>query len=535
MGENGYGYAELLYSDGFVTELVYEASETSGVVALYYPHPAYVKDSLYGYYTHDLQTNTLTFVQYTGETESGYASESLYLCDDYYGEWICNLPELQNVEFEFNGFGLYSYLGGNGTVTLIENGERTVVNYSLDSSLKGKFAYKGAMYEMEYDENTKTIILSLAANAALERKDEFAGVKFVDLDGNSYLFDGKSALDFGGKLTAGEKKYTYFPAENGYDVFDGATKVGMVTKENKYYLLTLGDEATELYIANEFMGDWAISNQYTLFHIGPTDLNGVVKANFKGNSVELTYLDPATLTFRYREDKMPITYYVFVIFDEYTNENVLVLSEFTNLMAGDYFICSKVNDLFGTWSWNSDNGKTTLAFDGVTSGYINGYAELTLTLNTMSVVTEYFYAIRENGIVMWSREAMAERTWYFRLDFVAKEDLEEAAKQKDAFVLRDKDGNVVNVLLRAEVDGLYLTEAFDEKGNEYLFDGEGKLLVNGEEKYSYKIKAYNSNNTATLEVTDLTTGKTYEATLDYEDATHILFTLGEEIVEETEE
>ena len=528
------GVAELLYTDGFRVDLVYEVSETSGVVAVYYPHANYWKDSLYGYFTLDLPSNTLTFVQYTGETESGYASESLYLCDDYYGEWICNLPALQNVEFEFNGFGLYSYLGVNGTVTLIENGERTVVNYALDSSLKGKFAYKGVMYEMQYNEDTKTVVLSLAADAVLERKDEFAGVKFVDLDGNSYTFDGKSSLDFGGTLTVGEKAYSYFPTENGYAVKDGATQVGMVTKDSKCYLLTIDGNTTELYIANEFMGDWAISNQYALFHIGPTDLSGVVKANFKGTDVELTHLDPATLTFRYKEDKMPITYYVFVIFDEYTGENVLVLSEFTNLTAGEYFICSKVNDLFGTWSWNSDNGKTTLSFDGVTSGYINGFAELTLTLNTMSVVTEYFYAIRDNGIVMWSREPMAERTWYFRLDFVAKENLEEAATQKDAFVLRDEDGNVVNVLLRAEVDGLYLTEAFDEKGNEYLFDGEGKLLVNGAEKYSYKIKAYNSDNTATLEVTDLTTGKTYEATLDYEDATHILFTLGEEIVEETE-
>jgi hypothetical protein len=282
------------------------------------------------------------------------------------------------------------------------------------------------------------------------------------------------------------------------------------------------------------MGDWAISNEYALFHIGPTDLNGVIQANFKGVNVELTYLDPATLTFRFREDKMPITYYVFVIPDETTDENVLVLSEFTNLASGEYFICSKVNKLFGEWSWNSDNGKTTLTFDGVTSGYVNGFAELTLTLNTIEVVTEYFYAIRKEGIVMWSREPMAERTWYFRLDFVPEEEMDEASKQKDAFVLRNEDGEVIGVLLRAEVDGLYLTKAFDEKANEYLFDGEGKLLVNSEEKYSYKIKAYNSNNTASLEVTDLATGKSYEATLDYEDATHILFTIGDEIVESEE-
>ena len=535
IGEENTGEAKLLYADGFTTDLVYELSETSGVVVLYYPHATYFKDALYGYFTHDIATNTLTFVQYTGETESGYAQESLYLCDDYYGEWICNLPALQNVEFNFNGFGLYTYLGVSGTVTLTENGEETVVEYALDSSLKGKFAYKGIMYAMEYDEDAKTVVITLGAETSLERKDEFANVAFVDLNGNDYLFDGRSALDMGGKLTTAEKTYTYFPATTGYAVFDGETQVGTVTEGNDHYLLTLGENATKLYIANEFMGDWAISNQYALFHIGPTDTNGVVKANFKGSDVELTYLDPATLTFRYREGKMPITYYVFVIFDEYTGENVLVLSEFTNLMAGEYFICSKVNELYGAWSWNRDNGKTTLTFDGVTSGYVNGYAELTLKLNTMTVTTEYFYAVREKGIVMWSREPMAERTWYFRLDFVPENEMEEASKREDAFVQRNEQGEVLQVLLRAEVDGLYLTEAFDKDGNEYLFDGEGKLLVNGEEKYAYVVRAYNDDNTATLEVTDVTTGKTYTAILDYEDASHILFTLGEELVEsETE-
>ncbi len=531
IGESNTGLATLQYTDGFITDLVYEVSETSGVVAVYYPHANYLKDALYGYFTHDLATNTLTFVQYTGETESGYVAESLYLCDDYIGEWICNIPSLQNVEFDFNGFGLYTYIGMTGKITLTENGVRTVVEYTLDSSLKGKFAYKGVMYEMEYDEDEKRVVLSLGTDATLERKDEFANVAFVDMAGNRYVFDGKSALTIGGKLSVGNKVYTYFPDGESYKVLDGDEEVGSIVKGNNHFLLTIGDVATELYIANEFMGDWAISNQYALFHIGPTDTNGVIKANFKGKDVELTYIDPATLTFYYREDKMPITYYVFVIPDEYTRDNVLVLSEFTNLAQGEYFICSKVNNLYGEWYWTGDKGKTTLIFDGVTSGYINGYAEQTLTLNTLTVTTEYFYMVREKGIVMWSRELMAERTWYFRLDLVPEGEMEEAAKRDDAYVLYDENGNIKQVLVRAEVDGLYLTEAFDEEGNEYLFDGEGNLLVNDTAKYRYVIKAYNSNSTATLEVRDIATGKLYEATLDYRDPTYMLFVLGEEIGE----
>ena len=530
--DNNIGEATLQYTDGYITELVYELSETSGVVCVYYPHEDYVKDALYGYFTHDIATNTLTFVQYTGETESGYASESLFLCDDYHGEWICDIPALQNIEFDFNGFGLYTYIGLKGTLILTEDGVSTEVEYTLDSALQGKFAYKGIMYKIQYDEDTNRVILSLGADTILERKDELANVAFVDMQGNSYLFDGKSSLTIGGRLTIDDKVYTYFPDGDGYKVLDGDEEIGSVVKGSNHFLLTLNEKATELYIANDFMGDWAISNQYALFHIGPTDTNGIIQANFKGTDVELTYIDPATLTFYYREDKMPITYYVFVIPDEYTGENVLVLSEFTNLAQGEYFICSKVNNLFGTWYFTGDNGKTTLIFDGVTSGYVNGYAEQILQLNTLTVSTEYFYAVREKGIVMWSRELMADRTWYFRLDFVPEAEMEEAAKRNDAYVLYDENGNIVNVLLRAEVDGLYLTEAFDEHGNEYLFDGEGKLLVNGKEKYEYVIKSYNSNNTATLEVKDIATGKSYEATLDYTDTTHILFVLGEEIKED---
>ncbi len=533
---DGYGTAKLVDTDGFTTTLVYEVADVNDastlILTLYYSENGYEKATLYGYAEYTLLSNALRFVQPNEDSETGYAEDYLYLYDDYYGDWVCNDDSLRGVDFHFNGLGLYPYLGIQGIVTLTENGEETKVQYSLDSALCGRFSYDGKTYEMQYDEDLHRVHITLDANTSFERKDELANVKFVDMQGNEYVFDGKSSLTGGGKLTTKDATYTYLPAETGFAIYNASsTQVGSVKLQSNHYLLTIDGASTELYIANQFMGDWAISGQFALFHIGPTDTNGIVKAVYKGHDVEMTYLDPTMLTFQYKENKMPYTYYVYVIYDETIEDNILVLSEFTNLLGGDYFICSKANDLYGVWEYNGDDGKTTMTFDGVDCGYVNGYAQLVLQLNHLQVTTEYYYNIREDGIIMWSTEMMANKTWYFRLDFVPQDKLAEAENNPEAYLLRDENGKVINALLRAEVDSLFLVEAFDEEGNEYLFNGEGKLLVNGTEKYEYTIKSFNSNNTATLVVTDIATKEQYNATLDYKDSSYILFILGEKIVE----
>ncbi len=566
--ENGYGEATLVTSDGFTTNLFYEVSETKGYIALFEvlktvtpnnatPDPddtitTVSRGMLYGYACYNVNYNMLEFVLPNQEAEAGYVADMLYLFDDYYGEWVCEDNALGKadgdkdvtLEFIFNGMGLYSDLGfGNvkGSLTIVETVDgketKTTVAYTLDSSLQGSFPYGGKLYIVSYDELNRKIIVSLNADTELTRKDEFADKRLVDLDGNYCDLDGRSPLTTGGTLTFKDEDYTYLPATDGYDVKKNGALVGSMKKveADGCYRLTIDGTSTDLYIVNKFMGKWAISNQYDLFEIGPTDTNGIIKAKYKGADVELTTVDPGTLTFKYVENKMPYTYYVYVIEDEATGENVLVLSEFTNLFAGEYFICSKVNDLFGTWEWSEDGGKTTMKFDGVTSGYVNGYAELTLTLNYSEVVTEYFYSMRENGIVFWSRAPMAGKTVYFRLDLVDKASV---TSDKGYFELEGRtDGKV---LVRTEVDGLFLTEAFDREGNKYLFDGNGNMKamdendVVGEVKYTYEIKSFNADNTATLHVVDVETNVKYEATLDYKDATHILFTVGERVVETVE-
>ncbi len=544
IGNNGYGYASLIAGDGYATQLLYEESETAGVIAFYTPLKNDTKGYLYGYANYVATQNVLSFVYADGESTTGYANTLLYLYDDYYGEWVCQHPDFNGVNLDFNGLGLYSHLQLNslkGILTLTNGNETTKVEYLLDSALSGKFFYNNKTYQITFDTVSSTIYVEIvgntnpALNPSLKPKDEFGGLQLVDKTGTKFCdIDGRSTLDAGGSFSFEGTNYRYFARSGGYDVKTTASDdvIGSIVKEGNHYKLTLPGNVTELYVANKFMGDWAISGQYALFEIGPTDLEGVIHATFKGTPVQLTFLDSATLTFKYTENKMPYTYYVYVIPDEQTEEDVLVVSEFTNIMLGEYFICTKANQLFGTWEWKQDGGKTTLRFDGVTSGYTNGYAELILTLNHQEIVTGYYYAIRDTGIVLWSRETMAERTWYFRLDVDIR-----LQNDADAFLLRDSHDQIIGALTRTQVDGLYLTEAQASNGERYLFDGEGNMYLFDEDtltdtvKYLYTIKSYNADRTATLEVVDKATAVKYSATLDYKDATNVKFILGDAISE----
>lgn len=531
IGENGTGKATLLYDDGYVTELVYELSETTDFVALYLPHTKYWKDTLFGYFSFDVASNTLSAVLSDAGSATGYTAVSLYLYDDFEGDWICDAPELLNVDFHFNGLGLYAHLGSTGTLTLIEDGKETTVEYTLDSLQQGKFAYKGATYFLAFDEDSNTIKVTLGTTAVMQHKDEFANVEFVDLNGVSYVFDGRSTLQStGGTLKVGDKTYGYKQSDDGYVVCDGETEVGSIVKGKSTYVLTIGETKTDLYITNDFMGDWAMNGMFSVFSIGPTDLNGKIKAVFQGANVELTVVNPATLTFNFKDGQMPITYYLLVMLDESLGENVLVLTEDPTLLSGEYVVCSKADDLFGSWESVSDNGKTKLSFDGVDSGYANSTARISLQLTYFTSTTDYYYNVTEKGIVMWSQALLAERTWYFKIVPLTLDEYNALENKDDVFVQRDKDGNVVRALLRIEVDGLYLTEAKDTATHEvYFFDGEGNMLVGDEVKYTYVIKSYNADSTATLEVVNVATSKKYKATLNYQNNANITFTLGEEI------
>ncbi len=552
LNHDNFGKALFVDNDNYKTELYYAVAENTGnvvVVAFYYPNvnaagnTTGLQDALFGYATFNKAHNTLSLVLPSDETESGYASDTLYLYDDFRGEWISDNEAFKNVELDFNGMGLYN--GGSVTVTTLTTNKKTTTVYVVNGTADGvetTFSYDGNTYHARYDILTDQIHIDLSGGY-MERKDSLAGVPFIDEEGTKYSFNGRSALGEGVlKITSktGTSTYSYSVNGTGYDLFDGTTKVGSMVEVENCYLLTLGDLSNELYIENEFMGDWAINAEYALFHIGPTDTHGVMSGTFKGYTISIEQINPHQLRFSYKDNKMPITYNVFVQKDETKNEDILLLTESDALMSGNYIVCTRVSSLFGTWYWNRDynesthTGKTTLRFDGVSSGYANGYAERVLKLNYATVTTGYYYLVRERGMLMWSRDLLQGRTWYFALDLVDLTKEPDAVNDEEAFVLRDENGAPLQVLRVHEVDGLYLTDATDSKsGEQYYFDGVGGIrnAKTNEVKYSYKITAYNDDNSASLEVVDKATGKAYYATLDYSDRTTILFVLGEPIPE----
>lgn len=523
IGANGTGTALLTYEDESTLDLLYEDAETAGYTAIYLTDDTDEKGSLFGYFYYDASKNVLRAVLSDSSSTTGFISCTLLLRDDCYGEWITESADFGNAEFIFDGMGLY----GQGRVQIIKDGQSSTVNYSLTAEGTGSFNYAGKAWSFTFNADDRSISITGDPDTELERKDFFANKDFVDQSGNRYAFDGKGNLSVGGTFTVnGTTEYAYKAdgtQDGQYLVYNdlGADAIGSISLTDTYVSLVIGDAESKLYIANALMGDWAISGEFALFTVGPTDLNGEISANYRGHDVTLVCLDTTLYLFAFTEDSgLPMQYYVFVIRDDTTGDNVLALSEAANLL-GDYIVCSRANEMFGRWT--RADGKATITFDGVSSGYQSGIAVLSKPLASDTL---YYYTIKEDGILMWSQNLLQGRTKYFLIEMT--DDLTNAS----AFV---KDGKA---FVRSEVDGLCLTRATDTAtGETYLFDGlcigggNGGIWSGDVKKYEYTFITYNSDKTATLTVIDLETGKTYEATLDYRNQQNVTFTLGEEIAE----
>ncbi len=527
IGRDGIGEAIVTYQDGTVYKLVYETSETAGYAVLYYPHDIYVKDAAFGYFHYENAGNTMSATLIDASTGTNTVL-TLRLRDSYNGEWICDAEEFLNVEFRFNGNGLYEgATGSQGELVLVKDGVETTIVYTLDERLNGTFTYDGKQYTMYYDEDENSVVLTNASGATLERKDELANIDFVDMKGVSYSFDGRSNLSTNGILTVkngeNETKYTYVKTGATWNVLSGGVSVGGVELTDNCYTLTLNGVATELYITNEFMGKWAVGGHYGLLEVGPTDLNDTIQATFLGYPVEITQLEVGLLTFRYRDGNKPVTYYVFIVEDQVLGYDLLVLSQYTNLYSGEYFICTKANEYYGEWTRN--DGDFAMSFDGITSGaYANGAA--LLYRGDKEHATPYYYNVGKRGTMLWSQEALGGSIVYYKLEWLDASSDE--AKADDVFVQKDENGNIVKAFRRVEVDSLYMTEAKDTKDKNvvYFFDGLGKLYVGENVAYEYELVSFdNVESTAKLTLTK--DGKKYDAVLNYKDNKNITLTIEE--------
>ena len=537
LAQNGLGTARAVYSSGYDYALTYEASETDGYYVLY------LDGGIFGYFTYtgSAQRGYLTARLYNPvDAVEDYTAYSLTRIDDYAGEWISNNEELNTIAFD----GL-AFTGENGkaTVTYIENGEEkdVTLNYYLEGfTLKGTFFYNETLYTLVFDEDEQSVTVISESNVETEmqRKDRFAGYTFIDTDGNEYVFDGKGALDRGGKFTVGNATYYYKKvSETEFAVYEstyaeGATAIGSITvvtenETEKYYALTGIGETKNLYIKNALMGEWAISGAYALIEIGATSLDGKIPAkffkteSFGGYATELVYLDSTTLYTHYTANNAPYDYYLFM-----QEGDSMVLTETANLYASEWIAVSRVDDLFGTWT-SSETG-TTLSFDGVQSPFSYGIAkQVSTNYGTTATQTDYYYTIKDGGILMWTQNS-AEIKYYKIETFDNATD--------GAYVNGERSIN------RTRVDSLYLTQATDENGVVYTFNGgningkNGELVatktVHGQTQtvatYSYEVNAYNSNSTATITLVDKATNKTYIATLNYQDAINVTITLTEQ-------
>ena len=520
---NGLGSALYTLDDGTKYALVYEASQTEGYAVLYLSSNGN-KGNFFGYCALDKANNVLTAtLSDPNNAETGYTQYQLYLYDDYKGEWITSASGLENVEFSFDGNGLYSHLGIQGTLSLhLENGESHLTNYTLDSSQNGKFVYNGVEYTLSFDELSGCI--SISATDTLERKDEFASQLFVDLNGNEYVFDGRSTLGEGSIQVNGEKTYVYTANGASFNVFDlDGNGVGSIEKTQRFYSLTVNGKNTALYLSNQFMGKWAMANEFQLFTVGPTDLQGVTKATFKGNSVDMTEYDNNVLTFSFIDREymgMPRTYYLFIVFDESVQDYVVALTEYDNLYGGDMIICSKVSELYGTWISVADSN-ASLTFDGVKSAFANGTAKHTWK----GYDTLYSYNFNEYGVMMWSQDVMQDAYWYYKIELKTLEEYPEAYTDKNAWI-NEANGTVI---LRTQVDSLFRTVAVDENGKQVYFNGNHEILIDGVLAYTYKSAdvVYNTDNTISIKAVSVTDGKTYNLVIDHNAAEFKFIVKGE--------
>ena len=546
IGKDGKGVATLTYENGLIYNLVYERSETDGYVALYeYKEDAW-KGDVFGYFSYNAKNHTLSSVLYDTASPSYYTPFTLQAIDDYEGEWICNAQELLNVEFNFDGIGLYANLGTQGKLTITEDGVQTVVTYTLDKFLKGTFTYKNLQYTITYDEDQKIVHISYAENSAiLERKDVFANKTFIDADGNEYVFDGRSNLSSGGKLTInGETEYLYRNNGEEFVLFDGATILGSIALNVNHYDLTMNGKVSALYIKNELMGEWAMRGQYDIFTVNYEDTEGYLYANFRGYDVKMSHYDTNVMTFSYKEGKMPFTYYVFIYEDAAAKDTYLFITEYADLSGDDVIYCSRISDLYGTWKWNKDPSMA-ITFDGIAYSYLDAYSGIAKQTRG-AYSTDYYYHINNGKLVMYSQTTLQGRTWYYHVTLLKDGDEGYAAALTDTNSWVSDNGTV---LVRTEVDSLFAgiaTDANDEDVT-YSFDytkvnGKtlGAICVEGEVKYTYVMDEVTYNNAsreATIEATDVATGKRYLLILDYsnEDGKGDLLTIGAEITDEVTE
>ncbi len=532
--KDGLGKADLHYAfqvDGYnyTTDyaLTYQVSETENYYCLYQG------DAVFGYFFYEPFNNVLVATLLSPLGDGSYVQYYFTLNHEIDGKWISNDSALSNIAFDGNGA---FNADGDWVGKLTVNGQE--VTYTLTKyTLTGHFDYQNARYSIAYDPLTEEITVTKDGASTLQRQDELADIAFVDKYDTSVTvsFDGRSHLLEGGTMTVNgtDYKYTYVSAGNYAVSKDNVSGTLVYNETTASYTLTLDSTTYELYVHNDYMGKWAISGAFDAFTIYPSNVNGGIPALFQGQNVVMTYIDSTTLTFDCVINRMPKTYYVFLIKDKTGAFETFALSEYSSSTFGGYTFCEKVDSLFGTWTYVPDPDdafmpsgmQMSMTFDGVNNNYTNGNVNLTSQIGVLPASsTAYIYKVQEDGeIFIWSQSPIGEKTYYYKLVACP-------ATEKGVYVKGDK------AYRRIQVDALYRTEAKADNGYTYLFDGMNTddehwgtvtATKDGEttKTYTYDVVAYNANQTATITLIDTATQEKFTATLNYVDPKNVTITL----------
>ena len=241
---DGSGMGEIEYWDGNVYPLFYAMEY--GRITLY-------NDAIvFGYMTYNTRTNTLTAYLY--DSDEAIIDEvnayTFYHYDAFLGEWVGEIEGLGTVSF--NGFGNYNAEtnGLEGLLTI--NDEKVTYTVNADS-LNGNFVYGGVSYSIAYNPSTGVIVIeNTSTTETYERKDVFAGLVIVDMDGTEYIFDGRGGLANGGSLavttTAGAtQNYTYKINGETTLIYKDGAQYATISVVNKVYVWTAGSTSINLY------------------------------------------------------------------------------------------------------------------------------------------------------------------------------------------------------------------------------------------------------------------------------------------------
>ncbi len=534
------GNAVLSFANGYEYELVVERTNTENYYGLYLVQEqdagvvVYIYKTPYGYFYYDEAQNAIVTTMLDPSTGE-YAQYVLLTVDELEGVWVTEGDELG--EIRFNGLG-YHFNGSNYQGYLEIDGKR--VSYSLDDNNQGSFVYEAKKYEISYDATTKKLTVT---GTSYQRKDEFANYSFVIFDKSTFQtlgevkFDGKGNLPSGGTLTMPNGNTYAYKGGTIYNIYDNEFIMGTIAlhESGLYYelVMTGADDLGnyDLYVSNPLMGDWAMGGEFSAVQIGPSDLNGVIYAKYRGVNVEIEYLDPEVLYFEtVLAGGMPVSYYMFLLYNEKNQLTGFAMSEYSSLAYNSYTICSKADNFFGVWKQKDE--RYTMSFDGVAFDPSGRYSYGSANISYMGRNTAYYYiftdAINEDYIfeegemklLMWSQTPLAESTIYFTL--VACDADEEGA------YLMMKNGKTY-AFKRVEVDSLFETKVTDSDGVKYTFNGGnvngawGTLTAENGTVYSYKVREYKTGEVV-LELKDAD-DNTYSAILDTTDNTNIKITI----------